>query len=372
MDKSSLFTGIALIAILVPTVFSCKKKDATPHEEPLTIDVAVPEVDSVMVRKTFPGFLTAHDEVKLVARVDGVLLARPYEPGEKVSKGKVLFQIEPATYKNEVEQAKASLENARASYEYSSKQYEAMRKALESDAVSQMEVLQAKSNMEEDAAQIKNYEAALQTAIKTLGYCTVTAPFDGRVTVSAYDPGNYLAGAASPVTLATIYNDETMYANIEIDNDTYMEMVKNAGENLDLTRIPVVFNEELPHSYTADLTYMAPDIDRSTGTMLLRALIGNPYSELKSGMFVSVELPVAHLDRAVLIEDAAIGTDQLGKYIYVVNDSNQVIYTPVEVGEVIDGTKRIINKGIEPGTKYVTRALLKVRDGEKVNPVMQK
>lgn len=361
--------NIVLVASLLPASYSCKKKEATATEEPMKVSVALPEVDSVMVRKTFPGYLTAHNEVQLVARVDGQLISRPYNPGEKVTKGTVLFRIDETTYRNQVEQAQASLDNAKASYDYSSRQYAAMKIALESDAVSQMEVLQAKSNMEEAAAQIRNYEAALSIARTTLGYCTVTAPFDGRVTVSTVDPGNYLAGAASPVTLATIYDDAIMYANIEVDNDTYMEMVGHTKEGLDLSNIPVTFNEELPHEYTADLSYMAPDIDRTTGTLLLRAVIQNPYGELKSGMFVSVALPLAHLDRAILIEDAAIGTDQLGKYIYTVNDSNQIVYTPVKVGEVIDQTKRIITEGLAPGTRYVTKALLKVRDGEKVDPI---
>lgn len=372
MKKSLRIISIIFITGLISVSFSCKKKEKAPAEEEMTVNVAYPEVDSVMVRKTFPGYITAHNEVELVARVDGVLLSRPYEPGAKVKKGTVLFTIDATTYQNQVDQAKASLDNAKASYEYSSKQYAAMKKALESDAVSQMEVLQAKSNMEEAAAQIRNYEAALSTAQTTLGYCTVRAPFDGRVTVSTVDPGNFLAGAAAPVKLATIYDDAIVYANIEIDNDTYMEMVNNANEGLDLKNVPILFNEELPHQYTADLTYMAPDIDRSTGTILLRASIENPYGELKSGMFASMNLPLAHLDNAILIEDAAIGTDQLGKYIYVVNDSNQVIYTPIEVGEVINQTKRVVTKGLAPDAKYVTKALLKVRNGERVNPVLKK
>lgn len=351
---------------------SCHKKDAMQAEGPMTVNVAYPEVDSVMMRKKVPGYLTAHNEVALVARVDGTLLAHPYTPGEKVKKGTVLFRIDDTNYRNSVEQARASLDNAKASHDYSSRQYAAMKKALESDAVSEMEVLQAKSNMEEAAAQIRNYEAALETALKTLSYCTVSAPFDGRVSLWKYDTGNYLAGAASPVVLAEIYEDATVYANIEIDNETYLDIVKNGGQNLELTKIPVTFDEELPHEYTADLTYMAPDVDKSTGTMLVRAIIENPYGELKSGMFLTCMLPYEHFDRAILIDDAAIGTDQLGKYVYVVNDSNQVIYTPIQVSEVVNNTKRVVTKGLEPGMRYVTKALLKVRDGEKVNPVMEK
>lgn len=372
MKSYSRYGAIGLIAIMLLPIYSCKKKEATNSEGPMEVSVSVPEVDTVMVRKSFPGFITANTEVELVARVDGVLLSKPENPGDMVKKGTVLFRIDPTTYRDQVAQAQASLDNARASYEYYSKQYGKMQEALKADAVSEIEVLQAKSNLDEAAAQIRNYEAALHTANQTLSYCTITAPFDGRVTVSNYDPGNYLAGAASPVTLATIYDDAVVYVNVEIDNDTYMKMEDNMPEGLDISKIPVVFNEELQHSYTGDLTYMAPDVDRSTGTLLLRAKVDNPYRELKSGMFASLDLPLEHLDNAILIEDAAIGTDQLGKYIYTLNDSNQVIYTPIQVGEIINQTKRIVIKGIEPGTRYVTKALLKVRDGEKVKPIESK
>ena len=368
---NKIFHTICLSALtgLILTSTSCTKKETAQGIRLMNVDVTYPIVDSVMLRKNIPGFLTANNEVDLVARVDGVLLSHPYNPGERVRKGAVLFQIDGSTYRNQVEQAKASLENARASYDYSSRQYEAMKIAIQSDAVSEMEVLQAKSAMDEAAAQIKNYEAALKNAETTLGYCTVTAPFDGRVSVTNFDTGNYLSGGASPVVLATIYDDATVYANIEIDNDTYLSLVNNMSENLNLNKIPVYFDEQLPHTYYASLDYIAPDLDKSTGTIMLRGKIENPYGELKSGMYVSVAVPYGHLDKAILIEDAAIGTDQLGKYVYVVNDSNQIIYTPIEAGEVIDQTKRVVTKGLSPESRYVTKALLKVKNGEKVNPI---
>lgn len=102
--------------------------------------------------------------------------------------------------------------------------------------------------------------------------------------------------------------------------------------------------------------------------MILKASIDNRYNELKDGMYATVSLPYAFEPNAILIKDASIGTDQLGKYVYVVNDSNKVVYTPIEVGETVNDTLRIVNKGLSPRSKYVTKALLKVRDGQTVTP----
>ena len=80
-------------------------------------------------------------------------------------------------------------------------------------------------------------------------------------------------------------------------------------------------------------------------------------------------LPYAVDPKAILIKDASIGTDQKGKYVYVVNDDNKVVYTPIEVGELIDDTMRIVTEGLTPDSRYVTKALLKVRDGMTVKPI---
>lgn len=94
-------------------------------------------------------------------------------------------------------------------------------------------------------------------------------------------------------------------------------------------------------------------------------------NELKDGMYVKVSLPCGIGPHAVLVKDAALSTDQLGKYLYVVNDSDKVVYTPVTVGELYHDSLRVIEKGIRPGDRYVTQALLTVRNGMKVRPVVR-
>lgn len=367
---------IVLAAVGLGLFTSChKKSESDGRDAAMTVDVAVPEIDSVVLHKTYPGYLSASQKVQLVARVDGYLTSHPFQGGDFVKKGKVLFTIEDKNYRDAVAKAEAALADARSSYSYASSQYQAMEEALRSDAVSQMEVLQAKNSKEEAAAAIKSAEAALRTARTSLSYCTVTAPFDGHISSTNYDNGAFLAGAGSPVVLAAIYDDAKMNANFSIEDSRYLELIKNFKDSvgdIDYSKMPVSFSEVLPHSYTGDLSYMAPRIDTSTGTMVLQASIENPYNELKDGMYATVSLPYAFKPDAILIKDASIGTDQLGKYIYVVNDSNKIIYTPIEVGETVNDTLRIVTKGIKPGEKYVTKALLKVRDGQTVAPRMTK
>ncbi len=347
----------------------------SPSAEPLTeVDVADVITDSVVLYKEYPGTLSAVSSVDLVARVDGYLRSQSYEAGETVEKGRVLFTIEPDQYQDAVNRARASLATAKSSNTYAQQQYAAMKKALESDAVSQMEVLQAKSNLEQSEANIKSAEAQLQTALTNLGYCTVRAPFRGTVTASGPSVGAYVGGSASPVTLATIYDNSQLFANFYIEDGSLLRMYMNDNNRsmIDYDSIPVSFSEELPHSYTAVLNYMAPDVNTSTGTLKVRAVLNNPYGELRDGMYATISLPYKVDPKAMLVKDASIATDQLGKYVYVVNDSNKVVYTPIKVGSIVADTMRVVTDGLKPGDRYVTKALLKVRSGMEVKPVLTK
>lgn len=369
----TLLSLSAAAALLLTT--GCKKEASTAGQgQEMPVDVALPEVESVVIHKNYPGYLTADKEVALVARVNGYLVAHPFNGGDFIKKGTVLFEIEPDTYADAVKSASAQLETAKSNAIYYRQQFAAMEKALASEAVSQMEYEQAKSNLKSAEASIRAAEANLQSARTTLGYCTVRAPFDGHISSSIYSTGTYLSGAGAPVTLANIYDDSKMTANFFIEDARYLELVNEKSVKLkdDLSKMPINFTEPLPHQYTADLSYMAPKIDKTTGTMKIEAKIRNPYNELKSGMYFNIALPFDIVDEAVLIKDASIGTDQLGKFIYVVNDSNQVVYTPIEVGETVRDSLRIVTKGLNKGDKYVTKALLKVRDGMTVKPVLNK
>lgn len=365
----------ALCSAAMALLVSCgHKKEATADmTEP--VSVALPTVDSVTVYKTYPGYATANITAKVVGRVSGTLLTKNYQSGDFVKKGQVLFTIESTKYRDAVQQAQASLATAKSELDYATKQYRAMKIAMESDAVSQMDLIQAESNMEQAQASVKNAEAALSTARMNLGYCTVTAPVSGMITSSALDVGNFIDGEASPVDLATVYDVSSIIFDFAIEDTQYERMLAAKGDpekEAQFRHVPLTFSESLPHQYYADLFYTAPAVDKSTGTLMLMVRVDNPYKELRPGMYATVNMPAETLNQAILVKDASIGTDQLGKYLYVVNDSNKVVYTPIKVGDLYQDSLRIVNSGIDKNSRYVTTALLKVRDGMKVNPIMSK
>lgn len=364
-----------ILAAAAFSLASCAKTDKNAnHAQKMPVDVAESVVDSVLLSKSYPGTLNSTNSAAIVCRVNGTLLDQLYTSGDVVKKGQVLFKIEDTQYRDALQQAEAALANARSAYEYNSKHYAAMAKALESDAVAQIQVLQAKADLEQSQAQIKNAEAALQTAQTNLGYCTVRAPFDGAMSKGAFSPGAYIGGEGQPVKLADIYDNSEFNADFYIEDGSYIRSLANENNRsmIDYDRVPVKFSEQLPHSYAGKLAYMAPSVDTSTGTLLLRVRLSSPYSELRNGMYCTVDMPYKFEPHAVMVKDAAISTSQTNKYIYVVNDSNRVVYTPIEVGELVNDTMRIVTSGLKGGEKYVTKALLKVRPGMEVEPILTK
>ena len=244
-----------------------------------------------------------------------------------------------------MEQAEAELKTAQAQLEYARNNYSRMKEAVKSDAVSQIQVLQAESSVAEGVAAVSNAKAALSTARTNLGYCYVRAPFD--------------------------YKDNQMYAYFNVADNQWLTM---AMDNQQLPanlpqKIMVQLGKEGTETYPAALDYLSPNVDLNTGTLTVRANFDNPKGILKSGLYVSITLPYGEAKNAVLVKEGSIGTDQLGKYLYVVNDSNIVHYRHIEIGQLVDGTLRQVVGGLSPQEQYVTEALMKVRDGMKIKPL---
>ena len=389
------------IFFALPILTGCKEKKSAgamggmPTPE---ISVAKPIIKNVTLTKDYPGYLTTEKTVNLVARVNGTLQSVSYAPGGRVKKGQLLFVIEPTLYndkvaqaeaelktaqgqllfvieptlyKDKVEQAEAELKTAQAQLEYARNNYSRMKEAVKSDAVSQIQVLQSESSVTEGVAAVSNAEAALSTARTNLGYCYVRAPFDGTISKSTVDVGSYVGGSLQPVTLATIYKDDQMYAYFNVADNQWLEMsMNNQQPTKELPKkIMVQLGKEGTESYPATLDYLSPNVDLNTGTLMVRANFDNPQGVLKSGLYVSITLPYGEADHAILVKEASIGTDQLGKFLYAVNDSDIVHYRHIEIGQLINDTLRQVLGGLSPQQRYVTEALMKVRDGMKIKPI---
>ncbi|MDE6272205.1 MAG: efflux RND transporter periplasmic adaptor subunit [Muribaculaceae bacterium] len=358
----------------------CKKKsDHQQEDAPKEIEVALPIVDSVDVYADFPANLVSLSQADVVARVNGNILKRHFTEGSYVTKGQLLYTIESTNYTSGVSQARAQLESARSQLDYATKHYNALTEAFAMDAVSQMEVEQGHSSKIQAEAAVRSAQAALEAQNVKLGYCNVYAPISGKISASTLDAGNYVAGEGSPVKLATIYDDNNLTVNFSVPEYQYSEIGRQpAGFNSPVYQnFPVVISsspdvEDNSTIYHASLIYQAPSVDPSSGVVALKARINDAGDELRAGMYGKVKFPIATVSDGILVREASISTDQRGKYLYTLNDSNRIVYTPIETGELYHDSLRLVKSGISPKTRYVTRAMMSVRNGELVRPVVIK
>ena len=340
---------------------ACREKPSAVSEEAPLITVAYPQQRSVTLYKEYPGYISAWNAVDVVARVSGYLRESRPEAGTLVKQGELLYVIEPTLYENAVKQAEAGVLNTR------------MKEARSSNAVSEIDLIQARSNKQIAEAALANAEAALNTAQTNLSYCYVRSPYTGHISLTAYAVGGYISGATSPARLSTVYQDSAVYAYFSIEDAQYLTIVENLRKMKPSAadRKVEVYTRENSAPYSGTVGYLSPNINLSTGTITLRASIENPRGELKDGLYVTVRIKSAYKENALLVPSLSVGTDQLGKYLYVVGADNKVNYRHIETSGTVEDTLTIVESGLQPGERYVSKALLKVRDGMIVNPRLE-
>jgi RND family efflux transporter MFP subunit len=353
---------------------ACNTKNAYVPPPPPKVTVAQPLQQPVTLYIELTGNTSPINSVDLVARVQGYLESIDYKDGARVAKGTQLFGIERDVYQEQLDQAKASLATAEAQHAYNEAEYQRQSTLGRQDFASQATVQQWKSNVDQSSASILNAKAQIELANINLGYTKVTAPFDGIVSNHLVDVGA-LVGVSGPTKLATIVQTDPMYVYFNMSEPQVLKIKEsNAKAGLpfrttDLASIPVEIGlqgeEGYPHRGHMD--FAAPQVDQSTGTLLVRALFDNKDGTLLPGLFVRVRTPIGHLDKAVLIANEAIGTSQEGSYVLVVGPDNVVQRKVVKTGDR-QGRLRIVESGLDPGDWVVTQGIQRAFPGAKVDP----
>lgn len=372
--KTNRFT--LLIIIVLSTIlflFSCKGKSNKNNNNRIPkVSVSKPYVMPIVLHKDYPGYLLSNNIVDVVGRVSGYVTLQNFSSGQHINAGDLLYIIEPTVYENEVKKAEANLKSAQASLDYYKNNYQRMLEASKSDAISQIDLIQAETNVRTAEANVQTAEANLKTAQNTLSYCYVKAPISGVLTTSGAGEGEYVSGSdGNPFKLTTIYNNDPIYAYFNIEDNQYL-MIRMQSQNWESSLPKKVYVNMQEGNYPpieATPNYISPFVNLKTGTLTLRALFENSKYDLKSGMYCTVSLPYGEEENAILIPDASTGTDQLGRYVYVVDDNNIVSYRHIEVGEIINDSLIHVKSGLNPDERFVTKALLKVRAGMKVEPI---
>jgi RND family efflux transporter MFP subunit len=294
-----------------------------------------------------------------------------------VKQGTSLFTIEPDTYKLKLEQAQAAESGAQASVRQTDADFKRQQELVQRQAVSQATL--DTSTSARDNAQANLLQAQVNTKIAAVnyGYTNVTAPFDGVVSAHLVSVGE-LVGASSPTQLATIVALDPIYVNFNVNEQDVLRIRAEARRRGmtpdDLRQLPVEvgLQTETGFPHKGKLDYAAATLNQSTGTLPVRGVLQNADRALLPGFFVRVRVPIDQEKNALFVPDVALGADQAGRYLLVVNGENVVEQRKVRVGPLQEGGLRVIEEGLKADDRVVTAGLLRAIPGQKVDPQLKK
>ncbi|QEF99148.1 Efflux pump periplasmic linker BepF [Stieleria maiorica] len=406
-------TGIALMVLWA----GCNRAPSGPSQRPdPSVTVAKPIVKQIVEWDAYTGRLEAVDLVEVRARVGGYLQSVHFDEGQIVEEGDLLFVIDPRPFEAELNAAKATLQQSQSKLKQATAMRdEATARSLQSDAqlnladlrykraqalnqrsaTSQEELdereaefLQAKADIEGAKAAVSSAEAAIATAqaeielaeagVETaelnLQYTRIRAPVTGRISRKVVTEGNLIAGGTSTSSLlTTITSMQPIYCVFDASEQDvlkYMRLAKSGKrESSRVAKNPVfiglVDEAGFPHRGHMDFVDNRFDID--TASMRARCVFANEDQLLLPGMFARVRIPGSAAAKAVLIPDAAIGTDQSSQYVYVVVDG-VIKRRAIKPGPIVDGL-RVVREGLEGDESLVIEGLLQSRPDQKVQTV---
>jgi multidrug efflux system membrane fusion protein len=373
---NKLLLGVSALVLTLGSVavYKAQSADAAVGAEagmppPPEVETVTIKQENIQLWKEFSGRLQAVDYVEIRPEVSGKLQEIRFKDGQKVNKGDVLFVIDAAPYTASVEKAQAGYAVAKSEYALAQKNLERADDLVKTEAISkkiyderQSAALVAKGVMDAAQAQLNDSQINLDRAY-------VKAPISGRISRAEITQGNLVQATAAPI-LTTIVSDAGIYADFDVDEETYLSTIyKNAPDSESQIKVPVemVLKSGSGASYTGVIESFDNHIDSKSGTIRVRALFENKDQSLLPGMFVNVRLGGTGNGEVMMISEKAIGTDQDRKFVYVVGADHKVAYREIKTGNSIDG-KRVVTDGLKAGDMVITEGIMKIRPDMMVVP----
>ena len=368
--------ALAALAAFSPVLLSlaaCKKENTYAPPPPAEVGVAAPLQQKVTPYLEETGNTVAYNSVDLQARVEGFLQEIDYKDGAQVKKGDVLFVIEPAPYQAKLKQAQAQVQATQATLTQATNEYN-RQLALTSKGYATASNLDVQKAARDSAqAQLLDNQAGVSIAAINLGYCSISAPFDGVVSAHQASVGE-LVGVTGPTTLATIVQIDPIYVTFNLSEQDVLRIrqaMQQHGTTLaKLGEIPIdiglMTEQGFPHRGTLD--YVAPQIDATTGTLQARAIFQNADHMLLPGFFARVRIPMLlQSGETLLVPDRALGSNQAGSYALVLGKDDVVEQRSVVTGQAFGDLRQILS-GLSADDRVVVDGLSRAVPGEKVAP----
>jgi RND family efflux transporter MFP subunit len=367
-----LWGGLSLPVVALFVVAGCQKPAASPPPpKPPEVVIAHPVTEDVTDYEEYTGRMAPVKIVDLRARVSGYLDEVQFIDGTDVDADAPLFRIDRRPFVAAFDQAEANVVQTDARLERARRQEARLTKLSEQKVTTIEDFEQSKYDRMEAEGALQAAKAARDLAKLNLEFTEITAPFAGRISRRLVDPGNLIRADETP--LATLVSLDPVYAYFDVDERTVLQVRRLIAEGKMTSARDRAIEVELALADESDFTlkgqvnFVDNQVSATTGTLRLRAEVDNPRKLLAPGMFVRVKVPIGVPRTAVLVPEESLGSDQGQRFVYTLNDKDEVQYRRVKTGRLSHGL-RVVNEGLETSDRVIVTGLQRVRPGVQVAP----
>lgn len=362
MLRGNKIFHLAFFFVLLLT--ACTKKDPPAMvRPPSVVTVAAAVTQDVPRYLDEVGHTVAREVVSIQPEVSGRITEIHFADGANLKKGDLLFTIDPRPFEAQLNAAQANLAQSKAALDFARIEFARVKDLVESKAIARQDYDTRKNAVDVGEAQVKQNEAAVESARLNLEYTSIHSPIDGRAGHRLVDTGNVVT--ANSTTLLTIERMDPIYADFTVTESDFSEVQRNSAKHG--LRVEVRLPDDAKPQL-GELTFLDNSVQGSSGTVLLRATVPNSSRHLWPGQFVNVRLILATLTKAVLVPAAAPQDSAKGPFVYVVKEDSTAELRPVKLGQR-QGELVVIEQGLQPGENVVLNGQIGVMPGAKVKVV---
>jgi multidrug efflux system membrane fusion protein len=367
--RLSLMAGASAVVLAAVGAYAVYGGNASDGKAASAATPAVPVTvrtlaeQKVRIWSEFSGRLQAVDAAEIRPEVGGRITEVLFEDGQIVKAGDVLFVIDPRPYEAAVAHAEAGLASARANAEFAKLDRDRAAALVTSRAVAQRDYDQRGNASRVADAAVQTAEADLERAKLDLEHAHVVAPIAGRASRPEITVGNLVQAGPNAPLLTMIVSNDAIYAGFEVDEQTYVESVRDAATGRDQERriqVELTLPGDRGHVYHGAIYSFDNRIDTASGTIRARARFDNTDGALLPGMFVSVRLAEGAERNELLVPDRAVGSDQSKKFVFVVGADEKVAYREVRLGKRV-ASHRVSLDGLHAGDRVVIDGVQRLR-----------
>lgn len=380
VSSFSLMRGARKLAVplaIATLVASCgERQQQGGSPPPAAVTVAKPIKRTVFDYDEYVGRFTAINSVEVRARVSGYLDKVHFKDGQLVKQGDLLFTIDKRPFQNTLDQARANLVQAQSNLAFTESDYIRGQQLVRDKTITDQTFEQRAQAFRNAKASVSNNEAAVRQAELDMEFTELRAPINGRIGDRRVSPGNLVTGGTSGNTtmLATIVSIDPIYFEFTFDEASYLRYERLATTGQDVAgrnagvKIALKLIDENDFDHEGRMDFVDNVIERSTGTIRGRAVFANQNEVFTPGMFARVRVPGSPPYEALLLPDAAIGTEQARRFVIVIDGKDTARPRYVTLGQLTKDGLRVIKEGIGPDDRVVVSGLMQARPGQKVRP----